>query len=210
MSFINKAIIIIAFIIILFITYTLLFVNPMIIRSARMLAEENIVYSTNEAVIKTAGGFNYDDFVNITFDDQGKVRLLKYYSFGINKIASEISNLTKRRLDELSMSYSIPVGALTGIWFISNFGNKIKVHVDTISSVNVSFHSQFSMNGVNQTLHRIIMSIETTSRLIMPLIESEEIFVSVNVVICENIIVGEIPNTYLVTLDEGNMLDLLN
>ena len=68
--------------------------------------------------------------------------------------------------------------------------------------------SSFYTEGINQTMHRLIMRVQTTIRILVPL-SAENVTVSMDFVIAEQIIVGRIPDSYITGISEDNIFDLL-
>ena len=62
--------------------------------------------------------------------------------------------------------------------------------------------------GINQTIHRLVMRVQTTVRMLVP-IRAEDIVVSMDFILAEQIIVGRIPDSYITGISEDNIFDLM-
>ena len=70
--------------------------------------------------------------------------------------------------------------------------------------------SEFSAQGINQTLHRVYLQVDCEVSVLTPYNTISE-NVSNQVLLIENVIVGKIPNTYynLDGIDSSNLLDII-
>lgn len=90
----------------------------------------------------------------------------------------------------------VPLGALTGIEALAGFGQKINIKIIPISNVECRFVSKFRQAGINQTLHSLYLEIVSDISIILPS-KSTNLASTIEVLICESIITGKIPDTYL-------------
>ena len=72
-------------------------------------------------------------------------------------------------------------------------GPTIKVRSFTVGSVTAEFESEFSTAGVNQTLHKIWLSVCVPTTILLP---GQQIEVAVETKLCvaETVIVGKVPS----------------
>lgn len=56
--------------------------------------------------------------------------------------------------------------------------------------------SNFTSSGINQTLHRLYFTVSGTIGMILPA-QTQNFVTELEVLICESVIVGEIPDVYL-------------
>ncbi|MBR2333972.1 MAG: sporulation protein YunB [Clostridia bacterium] len=75
-----------------------------------------------------------------------------------------------------------------------------------IGTANCDFVSSFVSAGINQTVHRIYIDVYADINVITP-IADPTISVKAEVLVCENLIVGKIPDTYLTM---GNAIDIFD
>lgn len=70
--------------------------------------------------------------------------------------------------------------------------------------------SEFSAQGINQTLHRVYLQVICEVSILTPYNNITEKITN-QVLIAENVIVGKIPNTYynLNGLDNSNAIDII-
>ena len=90
----------------------------------------------------------------------------------------------------------MPLGALSGVEAWAGFGPKIHLKIIPISNVSCKFVSEFEGAGINQTKHSIYLEIVADISIIMPSGTSN--FASLTeVLVCESVLVGKVPETYL-------------
>ena len=65
-----------------------------------------------------------------------------------------------------------------------------------MASAEGNYRNDFTSAGVNQTLHRILLDVSVTARLLLPggVVETQ---VSTPVCVAETVIIGQPPQTYL-------------
>ena len=67
--------------------------------------------------------------------------------------------------------------------------------METGGNVKAKINTEFSESGINQTLHRVYIDVETTVKIVTPIAVYSKMLES-RVLIAEAIIVGNIPDTY--------------
>lgn len=140
--------------------------------------------------------YKYDDFVSLKYSQAGEIVSISANSVCLNKFARELSTETQIQLDTIiNHSIAIPLGTFTGINALSALGPKVNVQIMPIGSVLTSFASQFESVGINQVKHSIYIDVNITISVILPL-GSQNIDFVTQVLICENIIVGKVPEVY--------------
>lgn len=154
------------------------------------------------------GGITYDDLFEVKYDNDGKVTMIKANSPKINSIAREIANLAQANLDSLgTQEIAIAVGTFTGLALLTGFGPDVTIKIVPIGTANCDFVSYFQSAGINQTAHKIYIDVYADVSIITP-IDEPTVQVKAEILVCENLIVGEIPETYLSMHDISDMLNL--
>ena len=77
-----------------------------------------------------------------------------------------------------------------------------------IGAVSTYFETEFETAGINQTRHKIFLTLETSVSLIVPA-DSRMVQVTSTVPIAESIIVGQVPDSFVDVSDEEDMLNLI-
>ncbi|MCL6477756.1 MAG: sporulation protein YunB [Peptococcaceae bacterium] len=171
---------------------------------AEVKAVQTATVVINNAVrLKVAeGDTRYQDLVEIHKDSTGKIVLIQANTIRLNKMAADTTLAVQSALTRLQEGeLAIPLGQITGIYYLANFGPRIRVHIVPIGTVRVEVSDRFEQAGINQTRHYIYLCYDTDIRIVIPL-KSGRASVATQVPVAENIIVGEVPTTY-VSLSEG-------
>ena len=189
--------------------------NNVVIATVYEMAEVKAVQLATETVNNAVRSkmseenVKYQDFVEIHKDSAGKIVLIQANAVNLNKVATETTLAVQSSLLRLrEETLYIPLGQVTGIYFLTNIGPGIRVDIVPIGTVRVEVADKFDQSGINQTRHSIYFIYNTDVRIVIPL-KSGRASVVTQVPVTENIIIGEVPNTY-VSLPEGLLGPLIN
>lgn len=171
----------------------------------RELAETQVKNTTsdltNDAIAKqiAKGEIQYDRIVYFEKDLNGRITALKTNMSEVNRLKTDILNLINDEILALDASdIGIPIGSLFLPEFFSGKGPAIPVHILSIRNSDAVFSSTFSQAGINQTLHKLIMTVNVDVAVLV-LGETGSFAINSEVVVAETIIVGEVPTTFLQT-----------
>ncbi len=184
-------------------------VNPMIVS----LSNEKIKELSNDAVanavidvMKNEGDVEY---VKIERDKDGKIQSVDVDADYVGLLAQKITIEAQHRINDMGRDgIKIPIGSLSGITLFTGLGPDINVKVYLVGSTQTKIISVFSDAGINQTLHRLYLTVDGSVAVAVPGISST-VKTSSQVLISELIIVGDVPPTYLNATNIGDMLDLV-
>lgn len=193
-----------------FVFYMNHLVTPLIVETSssqiKVFATRSMNYAVTEAMNQN---INYDDLVNIVTDSTGKISMIQANTVKVNNISMMIERITLAHLLEIARSpIKIPLGAFTGIPLFSGMGPKVEVEIYPYGEVGCKFLSQFVSAGINQTQHKIYVKVETVVNVVLPF-KTISINLDNEVLVCESIIIGQIPDTYLRSNNLNDMLDLV-
>lgn len=165
--------------------------------------------AVNDAIYYTlSDNLRYEDLVRVERDSAGDICAITSNALQINRIARDAAYMSQENLDEMSEAgIEVPLGAFTGVEAWAGFGPKMNLKIIPISNVECKFVSRFESAGINQTKHSIYLEIVADISIILPSGTSN--FASLTqVLICESLLVGKVPETYLQsdTLDGGYAL----
>ena len=175
------------------------------VAEVRAMCTESINLAVTAVV---GGGLEYDDLFGVVKDDAGNIEMVQANSPEINMMAREIANLAQANLDALGLKeISIPIGTFTGLALLMGLGPEVTISVMPIGSALCDFVSFFTSAGINQTLHKIYIDVEAVINIITPL-DEPTITVKAEVLVAENLIVGEVPEFYFGgSMQNGGLLD---
>ena len=147
------------------------------------------------SIEKSLKGSTYD-FINIKRDGD-TITSIETNSTAVNEIQNQIKNNINQSFKSIEDNkVSVPLGTLSGIIFFSGRGPKVNMELHQIGAVDTEINSEFQSAGINQTKHRIWLSVNVELSAVLPL-KSTDINVHNDYLIAETIIVGNVPDTYL-------------
>lgn len=192
----------------IFACYTKYLVTPLIVQTCNAQVKVNATKCINYAIAEAMNqNIAYDDLINIVTDSSGKISMIQANSVQINILSKLINRVTLAQLANYSSSnLQIPLGAFTGISLFSGLGPPVNIDIFPYGDVHCSFLSAFTSAGINQTIHKIYLSVDTSIMVVLPL-KTITVQNSGQVVLCESLIVGEIPEVYL---NSNNLTEMLN
>lgn len=168
------------------------------------------VETLNKAVkVVTENGVEYGDLMDASLDEQGRVTMLRADTMRMNELAAQTALRAAEELNRAENQFvRIPLGAALGIKSLSGFGPKMSMQILPVGAVHASFDTEFESAGINQTRHRIFLTLRATVSLIIPT-GSQVVEVQSTMPIAESIIVGEVPDSFVDVNDQKDILDLI-
>lgn len=173
--------------------------RPAVTTLASVQAENEITGIVNDAVAATLAdqGVAYADLVTVERDEGGKVSLLAVDSVKLNSLRTQILERVLEQVEGLdAQELGVPLGSLTGFATASDWGPVLPVGVLTAAVPKAEFSNQFTAQGINQTLHQIMLDVTVELTLLIPGGRTET-SVTAQVCVAETLLVGEVPQTYL-------------
>lgn len=173
----------------------------------RIIATQGVNNGVSKALKKDV---NYDDLINIVKDENGNITLIQANTVEINLLGSDIAKLVQESIEVLENDVKeIPLGNIMGSKMFANYGPKFKAYIISLGSIVVDFYTEFEQAGINQTIHRLYLVIDTKVQIIVPL-SSKVVKVTSNIPITETVIVGDVPKSYINVPDfqEKDFLDV--
>lgn len=153
---------------------------------------------------------NYEELVKITKDVNDKIQLIQTNTVVINRLSRDLARMCQNNIEKIeNQTISLPIGAFSGSIVLSGLGPNVEIQLMPIGSVTCDFVSLFEEVGINQTRHSIYININTTIALVLP-VSSVPVNTTTAILVCDNIIVGEVPQFYFNGGNAGkDMIDLL-
>jgi len=185
---------------------------PIILAEARnsghSLATDIIQHSVRQKFADTV--IAYDELMHIEKDNEGKIILIMPNSARINQTVSELTADIDKALQTLEQkSVYIPLGIVTGSKMLAAKGPLIKVNIRPIGAVHINVKDEFISSGINQSRHSIKLEIVVNMTIAIPF-DSVSFAAESSVLLCEGIVVGPVPQTYLNFGTDGNSNTISN
>lgn len=155
--------------------------------------------SVNDALAETLewNAVDYDSLVTITRDAENNVLGIEADAQQLNLLARQTTTLSMAKLNAAcAQGVRVPLGAFTGIDWLAGYGPHVTFSIIPVGAVQCEYASSFTSAGVNQTLHTILLKAKAAVSVVMPG-RTQEISLTTSAVICENVIVGKVPDIYL-------------
>lgn len=151
----------------------------------------------NSAVFSVMSVQGNSQLVTVQKDSGGDIALITANTALINDIAQKTASEVQNNVGLLAGSgVKIPLGTATGFPLLTGKGPLLSVDVDPVGRTVCVFRSEFFSQGINQTLHRIILDVSVTVEIVMAG-HIETVETAVPVIVSESVIVGNIPSVYL-------------
>lgn len=175
-----------------------------ILAIAKARAVQTTVITINSAVREhlVESGVGYQDLVQLHKDRDGRIVMMQANTLQITEMAAGFAMTSEEAIRGLERdSFSIPLGQVFGSQLLATYGPKIPVRVIPVGAVEVEMVDRFEAAGINQTRHRIYLDLDSSVRIVVPW-QQTEVEIATRVPLVENVLVGEVPDTF-VTLDGG-------
>lgn len=185
-------------------------VNPVIMQMSEAKIRSLATQSVGTAIYDIINQENiYEDIIQITHDNNGNVRFIQVNTIAVNLLNRRLTRLAHINLQEMGkQGLDIPIGSFSGLPILVGRGPKVSVKLIPIGSISSSFKSEFTNAGINQTLHKIYINLGSNVSVVLPT-SNQVVQTSTQILVCENIIIGEVPPTYLNSDSLDEMMNLI-
>ena len=197
--------------VLLFCIFVKLIIYPTFISVCEYRAKSIAINVTNNEISKVMDKYSYEDLINVRSDEKGNVSFIETHVINMNKIIAEITkNIQKEFTDGNSSSIKVNLGVFTGTRIFSGFGPKININVVSAGNIEINVKSEFFSVGVNQSIHRIYLDINSDVDISTP-ISSLKSNINMQTLLGETVIVGNTPGTYyeLDNLNSSQTVDVI-
>ncbi len=205
---------------------------PILLSYAETETKKLTILIINKAVTKEISNIETDELFNIIYSPDGDIQMVDFNSQNTTKILSMMTSLVELNLraieegkidmlelpDNSLESYNmdllakgivfeIPLGVVTDSSLLYNLGPKVPVRLSLIGDVSTNFKTEIEEYGINSALLKLMIDIEVTTRIILPVV-SDEITIDCSIPIAIKIIQGKIPEYYINGLTtRSNMIE---
>ncbi len=145
----------------------------------------------SEAVSKTASQFDFGELV--VFEDLDR---LYTDTKTLNDIKATFAASLTRSLKKNTVKVEVPLGDIIGLPSTLGRGPCLPVRITGYSAAVTDVQSEFISAGINQTLHRISMTVNVECTLILPRLKTHKISQTATVPLSETVIIGDVPSYY--------------
>lgn len=182
--------------ILIIILYIILKISPAFIKLSEDKIYELAFRTINEVISQELEKTDTKNLVDFKYDAEGKIVAVNANISTMNKLNNKISQEISKKLSASEhLIVEIPLGSFLSSHFLSGAGPKIPIQIILLNNVNTEYHTEFSSTGINQTRHRIFITVTCNIGILSSLIKNEQ-EVKVQIPIAETILVGNVPSTY--------------
>jgi sporulation protein YunB len=161
---------------------------------ARQVATEMLNRAINE---KIAQSIRYQDLVRIERDSDKGIAIVEQNTGEISRLLTDVTLEVQNALNTLAEEpIQIPLGQVFGSELLAAMGPRITVRVVPVGTVELQIVDRVESVGINQTRHKIYVVVETTIKIVIPLLSSH-VSVRTEVPLTDFSIVGEVPQFYM-------------
>jgi len=172
---------------------------------ARTLARQ-VLSAAADAVIRE--GVPYNELMIVSTDETGSVRLLQADTAAMNSLSARAVDTAQQYLGNTEThTVQVPLGSVFGLTLLAGAGPEVNVAVLPVGSVSAQFDTEFESAGINQTRHRILLTLTAAMRLVIPT-GSSTIETSTQVAVAESIIIGDVPESFVDVSQQDDALEL--
>ena len=186
-------------------------IDPVFEEAALTEAKAIATRITNEESTRAIVGYTYEDLFTIEKDSEGNIQMINANILKLNLLTSDIASFIQNSLDKTDYSkIKLSIGSLTGIKMLSGVGPNMNVIINSAGEVETDLRSEFVSQGINQTLHKIYLQINSRVTILTPIKTLQE-EISNQVLLAEHVIIGKIPSTYynFDNLEQGQNLETI-
>ena len=171
--------------------------DPLVRDMAVARAKNAATAAMQKAVAARMTGGQWSDLVQLVKDGEGQITAAVTDVGRVNELQAALSGdviaaLTAPNTADLG----VPLGNLLPSPFFSGLGPKVPIRILSVSEVEVKLMSRFTSAGINQTLHRLLLTLSARVRVLIPT-GTVTAIVSADVTAAETLIVGRVPASYM-------------
>lgn len=179
--------------------------RPIVNQMAGYQAKEYATTVVNQAVSKQLEE-DLESFENLSKMERledGTISSIQANIPNLTQIQTNVIHTITQILSEIGTTQvNIPLGNLTGMLIFSGKGPNISIQLLPQGTVHTQLTSQFEDAGINQTIHRIVLTVKIEMLALFPCYSSE-VNASIDYILSENIIVGKVPQYYTQIIGES-------
>ncbi len=159
----------------------------------------------------TTNNYTYDKLVILSKSADGSVTSVQNNMNEINILYSRLTGVINDDMDKIrTKNMIIPVGSLSGFNYFYGRGPGVKFELDPLGTVDAKLASKFTSAGVNQSLHEIILEVNSNIAAVLPG-HTTVVAVKTNYILSSTIVVGKVPDSFTyITGDNRDDLSKVN
>lgn len=183
-------------------------IEPNIDKVAIIKAKAITNQQVNQALSQAVSQGRCKDLFIISKTDSGEASVVQADTEKINSlITSLVESLQKSYDDNVPTIIDVPLGTILGSKVLSEWGPSMKLKVKLMSVASMDYITDFENQGINQTKYRLFLNVSTKAVVLSPFY-SNELELDNKVFVAETVIIGRVPDSYVV-VPENEILETL-
>ena len=169
---------------------TTILINESVRNNSKNIGEDIINVNTNKDGVISSIDFNIPKINSSLYDITNDI-IVNFRDIETNNVNTNIELLKKYD----NIIYRIPIGVIFGNSILSSLGPKIPISASLIGEVKSNVKTDITPYGINNSLVKIYVSVESSSMIILPF-TSKRYTNNVDVLIGMKMIQGVVPEYY--------------
>ncbi len=144
-----------------------------------------------------SGEMQYSDICTVFWDQNGQMCGMQADMAQLNRLKTELSTRVAEQFDAHVVRHKlqVPLGSVLPVVTLHGQGPLVPVVILSAGNISADFDNEFVSTGINQTLHRVALRVETKLHLLLPggVYEYTE---ETRLVLAETVLMGDVPESY--------------
>lgn len=181
--------------------------GPALTSMAEIQVKNMMNKSINEAIAEEfmsqeAGG----KLMQVETVAEGQVTMIQADMAAVNRMTIGLTRRIQEKIGKMQEErLKIPLGSIFGSQILSQVGPFMELRVIPVGTADVGFKTEFESSGINQTRHRIYLTVHSTAKILVPFTMAK-VQTENEILMAETVIVGDTPQSY-VFVPEESILD---
>ncbi len=171
-------------------------IDPLVRDMAVSGAKNAATTAMQKAVAARMTGSQWSDLVQLVKDSEGQITAAVTDVGLVNELQAALAGDVIAALTASAADLGVPLGNLLPSPVFSGLGPKVPIRILSVTEVEVRLLSRFSSAGINQTLHRLLLTLSAKVRVLIPT-GTVTAIVYADVPAAETVIVGRVPDSYM-------------
>ncbi len=183
-------------------------IGPNIDAVSRLKAEGIVGQIISETVQEEFSDKNYEDTLfKVIRGSNGKIQTVQANTPVINQLVSGLTAALQKKYDDMEPSeVRLGYGTLMGSKLLSQTDMGMNIRILPMAVTSCDFETAFESQGINQTKYKVYVDLKSSVRILEPF-SAESIEIKSKMLICEVVILGEVPDSY-VNVPKEDILDV--
>ena len=171
--------------------------DPLVRDMAVSGAKNAAAAAMQKAVAERMAAGQLTDLVQLVKDGEGQITAAVTDVGRLSQLQSALAGDVIAALTApAAADLGVPLGNLLPSPFFSGLGPRVPIRILSVSEVQVKLLSRFTSAGINQTLHRLLLTLSARVRVLIPT-GTVTALVYADVPAAETVIVGRVPDSYM-------------